>query len=104
MRQRRWLELVKDYGIDIQYHPGKANVVTDALRRKTAHSSALFTRKPRVQAVFEQAGITVAVEGIKAQLARLTIQPTLRQRIVDAQIRDSELEKILNKMNGGRTS
>ncbi|CAA0837967.1 Uncharacterized mitochondrial protein AtMg00860, partial [Striga hermonthica] len=34
MRQRRWLELVKDYDCSIQYHPGKANVVADALRRK----------------------------------------------------------------------
>ncbi|TYK24117.1 reverse transcriptase [Cucumis melo var. makuwa] len=34
MRQRRWLELVKDYDCEILYHPNKANVVTDALSRK----------------------------------------------------------------------
>ncbi|KAK6160569.1 hypothetical protein DH2020_003950 [Rehmannia glutinosa] len=34
MRQRRWLELVKDYGCAIHYHRGKANVVLDALSRK----------------------------------------------------------------------
>ncbi|KAK1422572.1 hypothetical protein QVD17_17855 [Tagetes erecta] len=34
MRQRRWLELVKDYDCEILYHPGKANVVADALSRK----------------------------------------------------------------------
>nr|GFD61686.1 DNA/RNA polymerase superfamily protein [Tanacetum cinerariifolium] len=35
MRQRRWLELLKDYDTNIQYHPGKANVVVDALSRKS---------------------------------------------------------------------
>ncbi|KAD7478106.1 hypothetical protein E3N88_01242 [Mikania micrantha] len=37
MRQRRWLELLKDYDCEILYHPGKANVVADALSRKTEH-------------------------------------------------------------------
>jgi hypothetical protein len=35
MRQRRWLELIKDYDVEINYHPGKANIVADALRQKT---------------------------------------------------------------------
>ena len=34
MRQRRWLELVKDYDLEVHYHPGKANVVADALSHK----------------------------------------------------------------------
>jgi hypothetical protein len=34
MRQRRWLELIKDYDLEVHYHPGKVNVVADALSRK----------------------------------------------------------------------
>ena len=34
MRERRWLELIKDYDIEFHYHPRKANVVADALSRK----------------------------------------------------------------------
>ncbi|CAH1446826.1 unnamed protein product [Lactuca virosa] len=35
MKQRRWLDVVKDYDCEILYHPGKANVVADALSRRT---------------------------------------------------------------------
>ena len=35
MRQRKWLELLKDYDLTIHYHPEKANVVADALSRKS---------------------------------------------------------------------
>jgi uncharacterized Zn finger protein len=35
MRQRRWLELIKDYDMSLEYHPGKANVVADTLSRKS---------------------------------------------------------------------
>jgi hypothetical protein len=35
LRQRRWLELIKDYDIGINYHPGKANVVADALSQRS---------------------------------------------------------------------
>ena len=35
MRQRRWLELIKDYNLEAHYHPGKANVVADALSQKS---------------------------------------------------------------------
>jgi hypothetical protein len=41
MRQRRWLELIKDYELEVHYHPGKANVVADASSHK-AHCNYLL--------------------------------------------------------------
>jgi ribonuclease HI len=46
MRQRRWLELIKDYDLEMHYHPGKANVVADALSRKS-HCYCLSTESYR---------------------------------------------------------
>ena len=40
MRQCRWLELIKDYNLEVHYHSGKANIVADALSRKS-HSNTL---------------------------------------------------------------
>ena len=48
MRQRRWLELVKDYDIEILYYPGKANVMADVLSRKVIHTSAMTTKQERI--------------------------------------------------------
>ncbi|TYJ97948.1 ty3-gypsy retrotransposon protein [Cucumis melo var. makuwa] len=60
MRKKRWLELVKDYDCEILYHPGKANVVADALSRKVAHSAALITKQAPLLRDFERAEIVVS--------------------------------------------
>ncbi|KAL0551689.1 hypothetical protein IC582_010778 [Cucumis melo] len=91
MRQRRWLELVKDYDCEILYHPGKANVVVDALSRKVSHSAALITRQAPLHRDLERAEIAVSVGAVTMQLAQLMVQPTLRQRIIDAQSNDPYL-------------
>jgi hypothetical protein len=59
MRQRRWLELLKDYDCTINYHPGKANVVADALSRKNIAGSvsAMFTTKKELLLDLERAGV-----------------------------------------------
>ncbi|KAL0554288.1 hypothetical protein IC582_008206 [Cucumis melo] len=61
MRQRIWLELVKNYDCEILYHPGKANVVPDALSRKVSHSAALITRQAPLHQDLERAEIAVSV-------------------------------------------
>ena len=45
MRQCRWLELLKDYDFGLNYHPGQANVVADALSRKALHMYAMMVRE-----------------------------------------------------------
>ena len=91
MRQRRWLELVKNYDIEILYHPGKANVVADALSRKAVHTSAMITTQERLQDEMKMAGIDVVVKSGTMHMAQLTIQPTLRKKIIDAQRSDEHL-------------
>jgi hypothetical protein len=44
LRQRRWLELIKDYDLEIHYHPGKANLVADALSLKEHVHSAIVVQ------------------------------------------------------------
>ncbi|KAA0054669.1 pol protein [Cucumis melo var. makuwa] len=91
MRQRRCLELVKDYDCEILYHPGKANVVADDLSRKVSHSVAFITRHAPLHRDLERVEIVVSVEAVTMQLAQLMVQPTLRQKIIDAQSNDPYL-------------
>jgi hypothetical protein len=46
LRQRRWLQLIIDYDLGINYHPGKANVVADALSRRSHVSQLVVDRMP----------------------------------------------------------
>ncbi|XP_073046190.1 uncharacterized protein [Primulina eburnea] len=67
MRQRRWIELIKDYDLTISYHPGKANTVADALSRKNMS---------------------------KVILTSLSAQPCLRETIKISRDRDPALVKL----------
>ena len=63
LRQRRWLVLLKDYHIDILYHPGKANVIANALSHKILAST--YGKS------VERQGITKALRQLASLVARL---------------------------------
>jgi hypothetical protein len=46
LRHQRWLELIKDYNLGINYHPGKANVIADALSRRTYLNRLIVEKIP----------------------------------------------------------
>ena len=61
MRQRRWLELIKDYDCEILYHPGKANVVADALSRKGREK--LFQLTTQEELIRDMEKLEIEVKG-----------------------------------------
>ncbi|GJS77589.1 putative reverse transcriptase domain-containing protein [Tanacetum coccineum] len=65
MRQRRWLELLRDYDYDIRYHPGKANVVADALSHKERDEPL------RVRALVMTIGLDPSKQILAAQIEAL---------------------------------
>jgi hypothetical protein len=78
MRQRRWLELLKDYDININYHPGKANSVADALSRKgDGRVAALITTQRDILRDLEKLGIELQVRDSSSTLMALQVKPDL---------------------------
>ncbi|KAL8133546.1 hypothetical protein AgCh_008856 [Apium graveolens] len=76
MRQRRWLELIKDYDCEILYHPGKANVVAHALSRKE-RLKMIMTSEELIRD-FEKMEIEVKVTGAGTErLFEISMQPEL---------------------------
>ncbi|GJZ35906.1 putative reverse transcriptase domain-containing protein [Tanacetum coccineum] len=79
MRQRRWLELLKDYDTNIQYHPGKANVVADALSRKSGMIAGIKVEEEIIRDL-ERLDIELCVRGQSGFWASLRVEPNLMHR------------------------
>ncbi|KAA3453025.1 pol protein [Gossypium australe] len=89
LRQRRWIELLKDYDCSIEYHPGKANVVADALSRKVVTDlRAMFAR------------LSLYDDG--SLLAELQIKPAWIEEIKEKQLGEDSLNaRRLQVQDGG---
>jgi hypothetical protein len=95
MRQRCWLELIKDYNLEVHYHPGKANVVADALSRK-AHCSCLSVEafSETLYGEMRKLNLEIIPQG---SLNHISVETTLKDSIIMAQQHDEGI-KIIKQM------
>src|SRR5579883_3443915 len=92
MRQRRWLELIKDYDLEVHYHPGKANVVADALSRK-AHCNCISVESYSDTLCHEMAKLSLEIVP-PGYLNNIEVKSTLKDQIIQAQAIDKGVKII----------
>jgi hypothetical protein len=102
MIQRKWLELIKDYDLEIHYQLGKANVVADALSRK-ASCHCLTVRTPDITLSQEMEKLNLGIVQ-QGTLTQLKLQSVILQRIIDAQRTDKGIKYIHEKMEGDKAN
>jgi len=98
MHQRRWLELMVDYDIDLQYHPRKVNVVPDALSRKPGACMVMqITQQKELLEEMRQMELMVTWRtNASGQLMTLQFQSTLLEKIKEAQSGDTKIQEFRN--------
>jgi hypothetical protein len=92
MRQRRWLELIKDYDLEVHYHPGKANVVADALSQK-AQCNCVTMDSKIATLCDELCKLNMEVVS-SGTLGYILVEPTLHEQIIMAQMDDKGVQVI----------
>jgi hypothetical protein len=99
MSQRRWLELIKDYDLEVYYHPGKANVVADALSRKAYyHCLTAATFSDTLCNQMRKLNLEIIPQG---SLNLLSIESTLRDKIIMSQLHDEGIRIIKLRLSQG---
>ncbi|KAK8945254.1 hypothetical protein KSP39_PZI007730 [Platanthera zijinensis] len=103
LRRRKWLEFLSDYDVDIQYHPGKANAVADALSRRGSCSSLLTQQKELVREL-ERLDITVVPRYSfgSARLSWMEITWDIKDRIRTALPLDPKMAEIWISVQSGQ--
>ncbi|GAU34562.1 hypothetical protein TSUD_29080 [Trifolium subterraneum] len=93
MRQRRWLEFLKDYDFELSYHPGKANVVANALSRKSLHMSSLMAKELDLIEEFRDLSLVCEVTSNSVKLGMLKLTNPFLEKIRECQKEDEKLMK-----------
>ncbi|MCI14042.1 polynucleotidyl transferase ribonuclease H fold, partial [Trifolium medium] len=102
MRQRRWLEFLKDYDFKLNYHPGKANVVADALSRKSLHMSSIMVKELVLIEEFRDLSLVCEVTPRSVRLGMLMLTNPFLEEIKKCQKRDQKLMEKLVLINEGK--
>jgi hypothetical protein len=102
MRHIRWLELIKDYDLEIHYHPGKANVVADALSR-TAFCHCLTMGLPNTTLCQEMERLNLGIVQ-QGTLMHFKLELVIQQKIIDAQRTNKGMKDIHEKMEAGKAT
>ncbi|XP_074298385.1 uncharacterized protein LOC141629255 [Silene latifolia] len=89
--KRRWIELIGDYDMEIIYHEGKANVVADALSRKSVHALCTAMSRMRLREEMKEMGISMIRKG--DTIGDLTIEPELYEEIRKKQEEDARVAR-----------
>ncbi|GMP59602.1 hypothetical protein CsSME_00022824 [Camellia sinensis var. sinensis] len=98
MRQRRWLKLIKDYDLQILYHPGKANTVADALSRKSiGNLDCLLTGQKELLCDLENSKIEIVLREQCGTITAISVQPALIEEIKEKQQLDDFLKRIIEE-------
>jgi len=99
MRHQRWLELLKDYDFGLNYHPGKANVVADALSRKTLHMPAMMVKELEQLEQFRDLSLVCELSPKRVKLGMLKINCEFLNSIEEAQKADVKFVDLLIDSN-----
>jgi ribonuclease HI len=100
-RQRGWLELIKEYDITINYHPGKANVVADTLSHKKYCNATLARRmRPKLRQEIRYLNLVIVNEATIV----VEVEPMLEAEIKKAQLEDEKLKEIRQLIKENKTS
>ena len=101
MRQCRWMEFLEDYDFTLHYHPGKANVVADALSRKSRVALAsIASWEWRMLETVVQSGLQYN-EQTQGTLGGLVATPSLLSRVIEFQWQDAEIVSIRDRVQSG---
>ncbi|XP_071926159.1 uncharacterized protein [Coffea arabica] len=98
MRQRRWMEFLEDYDCTINYHPGKANVVADALSRKAQVAGLMIKEWDLLESVCEW---KPCLGSHKVVFGNVKVTSTLLERVKESQKEDSMVRKWGEKVEKG---